>query len=369
MACFILEIMKKYFMEGNNEKVLIEILNILETSEPTDHLGLMGGEMGKHIFYANLYLKTKDEKYLHLVEDFLVRAINDKHLIHELSFSNGLTGLVWFIFFLHKNNILDALEIITDEVVDEIYNWTKVELENANWDYLNGGLGPVLVFGEKHDKFRLLFENIIKKQFVKEESGLVHLTAYNNKKIDLGLAHGLTSILYYFVKFNPIIIEEQYISGIIKTIQESALFTDKMGGFPYWYGYSNISRLGWCYGDLSTAYIFSELEDKYNFSLNSKEIILNTLGRKTKIETGIVDPFICHGSIGISWMYNKVNKKYNNPKIEKALHYWEDDATRMLLLNPQPTDFKETSLLEGISGVGLCLLNIDNKWDECLLLS
>jgi hypothetical protein len=221
-----------------------------------------------------------------------------------------------------------------------------------------------------------------------------YLNIVNKNKINLGIAHGITSILKNAT--------DCYKKGIQKTKSKAIalsiinyLIKNKNNDisssyFPYFVGNlkseNQFSRLSWCYGDLGISYILYQSsivfnKDKIaNFAMN---VLIHTTKRVSEEETNIVDAGICHGSAGVAHIYNKMWHKTQNPIFKEAMEHWilktiEYAISKNNMVNYNsynPTSKKSKlnySLLEGSAGVGLVLqsyLTGDFTWDYSLMLN
>jgi lantibiotic modifying enzyme len=147
------------------------------------------------------------------------------------------------------------------------------------------------------------------------------------------------------------------------------------------------SRLGWCYGDLGIAQALLQaakaLCSEFHENMALK-VLLHACNRKDLKENLVVDGGICHGTSGISHIFNRL---YINSKVDdfkEISGHWMKKTIEMAQYSDGLAGFKswqgekygwknQYSLLEGIIGIGLSILSQLNpnltNWDECLLLS
>ena len=150
---------------------------------------------------------------------------------------------------------------------------------------------------------------------------------------------------------------------------------------------TNTSRLAWCYGDLSSAYVLLEAAQTLNDSSSYNKAIsiaIQTTKRKTLEETSVIDAGICHGSSGLALMYILLHRKTKIQDFQDAADFWIQDTLDKAIHEDGLAGFKawqgqeyggwinEYGLLEGVAGIGLVLLTYLNPeipaWYRCLLL-
>jgi len=153
-------------------------------------------------------------------------------------------------------------------------------------------------------------------------------------------------------------------------------------------GKKNINnRLGWCYGDLGIGirfwYAAKVLQDK-TLGNEAIKILKHAANRRSFKDTMVIDASICHGSFGIAQIFNRMYKETKDPVFKDATEFWIQDGLDKAIHKDGLAGYKqwkgedigwtnEVSLLEGISGIGLVILDYltdyNTSWDECLLIS
>jgi len=369
------------------------IKNIGERVVATENqnLGLMGGLAGNCVFYANIYLFYKEERQYVMLENSL------KELIELLSsnnlsstFSNGISGIIWMLKYLNKIGLLESIDELGLSRFNSLLN-TRIEKEllDKNWDFLHGALGMSLCLGKDNNySINRIVNYFYEKQVPAENKSFSLDSQLHPGKINLGLSHGITSILYFLLlglnqkglKRKSLLL----IKSIINTLLNHEHNYDHEGyAFDCFVGDNHKSRLAWCYGDLSIAFILYKagivLEDE---SLRAKaiEIAINTTHRKTIEDTHVYDACLCHGSSGLFVLYNKFYKIIGDDRFKTTANYWLLRTLEILENNNYQFYSaihnkweNNISLLEGLPGVGLALISavsdIEPTWDESLLLS
>lgn len=145
------------------------------------------------------------------------------------------------------------------------------------------------------------------------------------------------------------------------------------------------AKLAWCTGDLSICYVLIDaLRISNDFNI-MESILAHIKNPAYYIGTSKIsdnDIFFCHGSIGHSYLFNKLYQKTKDLDFFVASEYWLNKVCDSLECGAYSTtketdNFPETlrlGILNGSAGVGLSLITMlsgetgDNNWDKMLLL-
>lgn len=370
--------------------------------------GLILGKAGVTLFLF-YYAKYINNQKIHdfateLLESVLI-DINDGFSYH--THANGISGVGFVINLLTQE---DFIEINTEEVleiIDEyLYPLMIAELRNKNYDFLHGASGIALYYINR-------FPNINTKQYLtdfvneldniaqKNKDGIRWISVINEetkaKGINLGLSHGLASIVVTLSKLYAIGIEKpkvkQLINGTVKYLMNQQLDSEATNSiFPSWIcetESSNSSRLAWCHGDLGIGITIWQAGVNLNnekWKNYASEILMHSLKRKDLKKNSVHDACLCHGTSGIGHIFNRMYHYTNKPEFKVTANYWMDEtikfskhsnglagflnSSKNLQGESTPADY---GFLSGISGIGLSLLasvsDIEPIWDETLLLS
>jgi hypothetical protein len=230
-----------------------------------------------------------------------------------------------------------------------------------------------------------------------------HLVKKGAFHYDLGLAHGVAGIIYFLMKCYKNGIETEkaklLIDGSIRFLLNNEKEFTTIGSdfassfFCDEYDTSAVtpvkSRLAWCYGDLTIWYTLLNAAILFeNDGLRAKAIegLLRSGTRTDSTDSSIVDANFCHGSAGVSYIFQKAYLTTGITEFEEVSLYWLkktmdfDSGTDMLpgyqflTGNWEGRKFNQCpDLLEGMAGVGITyLLRLFphlNDWDECMMLS
>lgn len=381
-------------------------------SFPTEHAGLMGGESGKALFFFYLYQLTSEECYLNdgvrVVESI---TQNMQSLIARKGhLSSGLTGFGWLLQHLKNEAILESA---TDEFLStlDIHNsdYLNEYLKRQNYDFLHGALGIGLYYlsrlkEEGNTNLLTNIENVIlslNKNCVWRDNCCYWygFDFFNNlvdcTKINLGLAHGLPSVILFLIQTLRLGVHEdltrKMINGAIATIRKCKVDPDKYSCFfpsTLENGVPTLpSRLGWCYGDLGIAYCLL----KTGQILNDETLVRESLEifkyqiKRTDFKTNMIwDAGFCHGTAGIGFLFQKAFNLDGSLFLKEAAEFWYHATFQMSTYSNGLAGFKfyrgtaidkyecDAGLIEGLSGTGLCIIALiaetPQNWGEVFLL-
>jgi hypothetical protein len=148
-----------------------------------------------------------------------------------------------------------------------------------------------------------------------------------------------------------------------------------------------VSRLAWCYGDLSIAVVLLNaaraLEEPL-WERTAREIGTKAAAR-TFEQSGVQDAGLCHGAAGVAHLFNRLYQATGDDGMLSAARRWIDHTlalrsdergvggfAAMQTRGPQAGQWADdASFLEGAIGVALALTaatcGITPDWDRLLL--
>lgn len=386
-------------------EVVHEINNALSGNHTeTENVDLLSGYAGVALFKMN-YIRHFLSNSQSVDNSFILEPINKFSAFQDLTntspnFCGGISGILWYIKYL---NSLDILEIDTEDVISSFKSYLLETIlnyiDNDNFDFFYGACGIFMVLMEYQSLSTSEIEQIEKKILLKEvkidknESTFFFKFKKEVDSYDMGMAHGLCAFISIFSKHSHNSDIVNAVSNSINFINSNRNKTIQHALFPYSVT-KNVekktdedSRLAWCYGDLSIALAF------WNAGKNLKqevwkqkaiEIMLHSAKRKDLKENGIVDASICHGTAGVAHIFNYFFKQTKIEEFDHARWYWLEQTLQMKKFDDGLAGFKtlqgngwqsDLGLLEGISGIGLVLLEFLNEdtnannlnWDGSLL--
>lgn len=373
-------------------------------------LSLLTGQMSIAVFYACLFTNTGNPKYKRKCNR-IVNNVIAKIEVTELSngFCQGFTGIAWGINYINSLNIVNIdRESFFEDVDGLIYNYSLLAVQNGYFDFMHQGLGgAVYALDRLPSKDATMFlHNIvdaldeIKKA---DESGFTfddklsdrELGSQSEPKYSLGMAHGTTGVVSLLLRIyeeginRPL--AEKLIKGSIQWILNHKIPLPKspsifphsfigsvMVGFP--------SKLAWCYGDLSIAYVLfcaAKIFNRGEWLSEALATMQNCIGRREPLSNPDLDPMFCHGTVGISYLFNKFYYLTGDDQYLMESHFWLEKTLNFAVHKDSPGGFKKIDvlrgkiwvndygILDGVSGIGLTYLSFlrpDLDWDKSLLL-
>jgi hypothetical protein len=217
-------------------------------------------------------------------------------------------------------------------------------------------------------------------------------------KINIGMAHGIPSIISFLCKVYVINQNEMAKEMLVKATNwllkcknidknSTSMFSYLVDQDDMNNSHKSSTRLAWCYGDLTIGYVIyvlgSIIKDEY-YLCEGLEILNNCSTRKVEDPTtGIRDKAFCHGTSGIYYIFNKLYDNYKLDNFREIKNYWLDKT--ILNLNENIESFKSYSIIDGqikyahdyglingYPGIGITLLSHlnreSNEWDEIFML-
>jgi lantibiotic modifying enzyme len=394
---------------------LDEIAEVIKKDlEKQKDIGVLDGLSGLAIFAFEYGKFRNNESFYDLGGDILAVCINRINEGYGVpTFCSGIAGFCWTLLYLEQNSFIDIdLDGILDPLEDYLFSCMKKDLEIGNYDYLHGALGYGMYFLKRHQNCKNENRNeyLIKLKFLansmydiaqksdenlKWKSKLTHES--NLIGFNLSLSHGMSSIVNFFLRLSTLEelheISEKIYLGAYNFILSSKNNSNSESIFPSWTlsdnSQSTESRIGWCYGDFGIGMTLLLLYEKTgNEELKSfvKHLFVNCMKRTKNPSQDIFDAGFCHGSFGIAYIYHLLNQNEDlDIEVYPFIEIWVRNGLEFAKFNDGTAGFKQFNpnfgnpiyinqwnLLEGISGIGLVLMDIlskkKGKWAECLLL-
>ncbi|WP_299534495.1 lanthionine synthetase C family protein [Ulvibacterium sp.] len=327
------------------------------------------------------------------------------------TFCDGIAGAGWVLDHLEH---AELMEIETDDLLSQLDGYLHTamvsDMKLGNYDFLHGAIGYALYFlnrykctksGKLKKRYRAyLLEFISFLDELSEKDEGIHLKWISihprsqEKNYNLGLSHGISGIIGILVKlcqydeFKPLTLSMLkgavgYVISFKKENNAFSLFPNRVllngetGGN---------SRLGWCYGELGIGlqlYYASKVLRDEKLRRESISILKHAADRTTPDKSLVKDAIVCHGSYGIAQIFSRVYKETKIPMFRDITEFWIQDGINKAIHKDGYAGYKrwrdvnewvaEVSLLEGISGMGLVIIDyladFETTWDECLMIS
>ncbi len=376
--------------------VVYQDLSIMNNKNPS----LLEGNGGISLFmhYFEHYYRPSSKLAPSILSKSL-EVMNKEYM--ESSFGEGFVGILWVVQHLKNNTLLESYDLKQfDEVVSvSLGN----NMENNNYDLFYGVIGKGVYFLErlKKDKSASKYLNTIliflnSTIVIDGQEGYWYNINKGNKVIDYGIAHGMPSIIIFLTKLyssniNRTLVERLLIKGCNHFIKIGKLSKDAY--FPQTSNDIENSRLAWCYGDLGVAIALLEAGQilKESLFINYASDIMENSCKRQIPQSGVyrstnektIDSSFCHGTSGLSYLYDYYYQKTGKIKAYNQSQYWLNQTiiyfknqnsfytTKWDEINQQQQWYKNSGLLNGLAGIGLVLLSHCKKnysWSNCFLL-
>ncbi len=365
-------------------------------------ISLYSGDSGRILYLAQIYLKTKEQKYLVKIYE-LIDSLNLGEDSITTSFCSGLAGYGWLLNYLVKHDIIEVSDEYFEEIDSILAEQLEIEVSDNQFDQMHNAISIGRYFICRNNKRILTYllselsknkittDNEVKWESVNLVKGLV--------KYDFGLAHGMAGILYFISKCYELNIQKELctelVNGVFDFYRNNEQNYNKCNSFfPTAVScddYSHINRnhnvrFAWCYGDAGVLYSLYLCSKKMNINelMNySLEKLKKTINRIDTIDTAVNDAGFCHGSSSLMHIYNRLYLTTNDDDFLEAAKYWakvtiihgscNTNKSGYLFFTDLQNWSESNCLLEGVAGVALSLLSMQyNKnidWDECMMLS
>lgn len=360
--------------------ILNKILDQLKIKSNLYSNSLFNGTSLDALIYYNLYLLTGDKFFYKKVQDCLLKVYSEIHETIDLSFFNGIAGELTVLYFFKRLKYID----FEDSQFKDIDDFLLGNINESNYDLQNGYLGFGLYFLEKKrcDFSSIYLDqiiNVILKNAITSNDGtywLYYAQNENGRSVNLGLLHGMSSIISFLSFSYPFVYNKPLIMNVIdKSIHyicNHMVVTDGLISFPsavdQYDPYRFKSLSSYCSGELGIYYALlssnnilrSSLVDSVLSRLGSKLYMKFSEDYKTK------NYFFCHGMASVIYFLDDYCDDI-------------DQDCLVILLNEILADIKlmdDVGLLSGFEGILLVIVKILRKktivyetgWERFLLL-
>lgn len=356
--------------------------------------GFMTGLAGQAIFLYSYSRSCGSSRYENLGFLALERAlgmINDG--FSWPSFAAGLAGIRFTLRYLAGRGYISNTDgAALDELEPIFQEFAGQRFLSGDYDFLHGALG-MFIGNMQNPGIKRQLNGYLAKLAVPSGNGLHTWEARNPKtgvpEINLGLAHGIPSILWFLSHSADPGRDIALLAGGVDyllscRLGESAngsLFPHRLvGGKP-----DQSGRLAWCYGDPGIGAALWQIGSNSNrpdWKADSIGILHKAASRRDAAANRVTDACICHGTAGLALLFYKMALVTGHDELLEAAGHWTratldhgrnpDAAAGYLFLTTGDRYVPGYSLLEGITGVGLTLLALlDSEslgWEQGLLL-
>ena len=400
------------------KKAIKKAENHIEQLSDYRDLCLFGGFLDK-LYYKLLYcneIKDKENLFYNYFQQIYSEFSKGKTAFNFA----GIVGILWVSNILYEKKIIIKENFKVDNNLQNLILDTAIKLQTNNlYDLFSGSIGNVNAvlsiannLNKEQEKLIIEYLKTLEKtaESVKDCDGYKWISYYFAKKeyvYNLSLSHGIASIVALLCKtlekcscYNSEIKEysERIIRKAINYILSNEIDFEKYKShFPNlcvdYYNDKKLygSRLAWCYGDLGIAYTFLRaalILDDTALLNKSTSILLDCTKRIDYTENNIFDPWFCHGTCGIAYIFKKIYEKTNIEDFNISANFWLSETINMLntnykdyIFNKNPNLKKDffkdknvsNTIIEGYTGIAMVLrsfLNTDNcEWEQFFLLN
>lgn len=371
---------------GTFEKIIAEKGNNFDISFLN---GLSGAALA--CFYLGRYVDAKfTSKARQLVTTITQRLESYTFQLKSFhSYCSGMAGVISVFrhlneFGFYPNEVAASFAPFNELLL----KGAMADFEKQNTDFLHGPLGVFYhyIFRLEEPETEQFLGQIFKKYqsvLKRDERGI---RVFNSVILDqqaeeynLGLAHGLSGHLLILAEAHQRGWATAETEAILRGGVDYLLTLEREPGpgdyptyFPCYQVESTIlegaeleeafdTRLAWCYGDLDVALallkIGEVLADQATYQ-KGLDLALKTTKRQTPYESKVEwNPFFCHGSSGLAYIYQVLFAKTQISAFQAAHNYWIDRTNEILeVVHIKEEDRFALSVLEGYAGLALVLL-------------
>lgn len=386
-----------------------EICNKKETHLLSKDTGLYTGKWGVLLFLAYYSKYTNDKKFKNIYYAYANSCIDElaSTFTPSFSFCDGICGVLFTLHHLKETSLLD---IDLDEAESYFDDFLIVQIQNCikenNYDFMHGILGIGLYYLKRNDDKALVYLNLIIDFLEKSSQHQDNKTKWifnnsNDKPVyNICLSHGITSIVIFLCHlYSHRILKnnEERISnlliGAINYILAQEIEKEKHGCYFPLMSLENgdtlfRTRLAWCYGDLGIAiglFKAGKVLNNYKWQQKALEVFSYSTFRRNLRKNSVLDAGICHGTSGISTIFQWIYTETNDKEFLDTAKFWTSQTLNMAKFKDGLAGYRyftfkneivwETSFnfLHGIAGIGLSLISSItpksfSSWNEILLL-
>ena len=291
----------------------------------------------------------------------------------------------------------------------------RIHFKEKKYDFLHGYLGIGIYLlkrfenSESNDDKKNYRKHILKIVGQLKEDSIInedfiywlplHALRKSENDINLGLAHGLSSIINFLsrlVRFDDF---ADAVLPLLNKIIDTVLSLKSDYGpglsiFPNTINFTNVmekgdSRLAWCNGDLGigvSLWNAANLTKDKSIEKEAVDILIHASKRRSLDKNFVRDAGLCHGAFGIMLIFDHLYKSTRITQFKDATNYWLAQGMAMDISEESTAGFmsrqfinnkwiwkKEVDILDGIAGIGLALINSLSKeklaWSNCLMIA
>jgi len=385
------------------EKLDKEINDLEERFRKTPHFHLFTAGFGASLFSYYLYRVTGQKKYFKRAHSFIDMSVNaiGKVSVGDQLYS-GFTGTAWLVEHIRHTSKkswtkkTDPNREIDEYLLNKLKSGIKSKLPLRAYGLVDDWVGYGVYGIERldHAKTSAFIRQMVNFLKIKSKSTrdgtswytpkkfvpLEQKAEYKNGYFNIGVAHGVPGVIGFLGEVLKSDSKNKLVRDLLRSAIEWLVHQDCASHYGFQIPPKDAMdqlkqkvRLAWCYGDLGISIVLlnvSRILRDPKLEARAMEIATRS-SLFTEVDSGIADPYFCHGGIGAFHGFNRLYQGTNDEIfLENALKWV--DVTFKLIEKSQNTE-KEFNLLTGKTGVGISLLagvsTITPEWDRFLLMS
>jgi hypothetical protein len=343
---------------------------------------------------------------------WLERGVSTAHDARGLSLYGGLAGIGWTVAHLTGGD--DAADDTNFSALDAALRY-QLDVAPADqrvpYDLVSGvvGWGSYALQRLPSPTARQLLKLAIDRLAqlaVPQIDGIAWLTPasvlpgdqqheFPEGYLNLGVAHGVPGVIGLLsraiakgVAANAAL---SLLTPAVEWLLAQQLPAQELGAFGYYAApgkrASDVSRLGWCYGDLGNSLVIAHaaaVTGNQDWRSAARRLAMRA-ARRTAVTSGVQDAGLCHGTAGNAHLFNRLFQHFGDDELHAAAVHWfartfsfegrgggvGGYAAWLHRGAAGPGWVDDPGLLEGAAGVALALLaattEVEPAWDAMLL--
>ncbi len=353
--------------------------------------GLLTGLAGQSIFLYHYGQTTGSDRYENLGFLAIQRVLEmiDNGFSWP-SYAAGLAGIRYALKYLEQRGFLSTdYSNALDGMKPLLEQYAADRLREGDFDFLHGALGILMYPDQSPGKEpEIVLDDLLRQAIIPAENQLAWFSTNPKtgvKEINLGLAHGVPSILLLLSRFKSAVELEPIVNFLLDnrlTISPNgSLFPHRLiKGEP-----DKPGRLAWCYGDLGVAmalWLTGAHAGRADWQVEASAILRKATKRTSLEPNRLFDTCLCHGTAGLALIFYKMGELTGHQELSDAAIRWvqatfdfggrEGFAGGFSYFTTGDRYVSNYGLLEGIAGTGLVLLSLlepDNLgWESALMI-
>lgn len=352
--------------------------------------GLERGHAGIALFLAALAETTGDRAF-EIAAGVRLRAAADATPTMEPLLFSGSLGVAWVLELLGCDaEVNDA----TDAHIADVLECHDVR---DRWELMYGlaGIGVYLLerpHSVKRTELLTWLVTLLDAVAHANANGVHWCSRLDPRFPDglhqLGLAHGAAGVIVLLSRIltetdvaTPAVI--RLLEGSVEALRASRLPEGNESLYPSARELRTSSALAWCQGDLSVAIALAAAGDALRDPaclLEARELAVMSALRG-KQSARVHDAGLCHGTIGLALMFQRLHDRFGDPVLADATTRWVASTLQLRIPGQGVGDVRtwaagtscwvsDPGFLVGAAGVGLGLLamirDVDPGWDRAL---